>query len=123
MLELNISFIFHLLCIAIGCRTISLFLDKLYDNLVEYKEKEIITDNFFNNENKILKEKTIYLEEKFNSNIKEIQITINKFIIKNRYESLKKFKNSTIKNPISKISETKKLLIDNYFALILKKID
>lgn len=125
MLELNISFIFHIFFIAIGCRIITFFLNKLYDSLIEYKKKESAAISIFNHQNNILKEKKIDIENTFNNNIKEIQNIINTVTLKDN-SILKKFKRNTLKEnymPHNTIIKTKKLLIDNYFIMILKKIN
>jgi hypothetical protein len=125
MLELNISFVFHIIFIAIGCHVIRFFLNKLYDHIIEYKKKESAEIAIFNNENNILKEKKINIENNFNNNIKEIQTIINEVTSKN-LSTLKKIKKNTLKEnymPTSQITATKKLLIDNYFMTILKKIN
>lgn len=120
MLELNISFIFHLFFIIIGCQIIIKFLNKLYDNVSEYKKKENEYIDTFNTEKKILKEKIIYLEDNFNANVKDINNIINIILInKPKNDIVLKY---TVDNyPL--ISDEKKQSINNYFIYLLKKID
>lgn len=120
MLELNISFIFHLFFIIIGCQIITFFFNKLYDNILDYKKKETDYLNSFNNENNLLKEKIICLEKKFNTNIQAVNNLIKDVII-NENDISTKLKYTIKEYPI--ISTEKKTLIDNYFNSLLKKID
>jgi hypothetical protein len=124
MLELNISFIFHLFFIFVGCQVITFFLNKLYDSLFEYKEKESAAMNVFNTENNILKEKKADLEEKFNNDLKAIQTIINTVTTDSdisKKSNLSVIKNNIISEP--EISEEKKKLINNYFSSVLKKFN
>ncbi len=121
MLEINISFIFHLFFILIGCKIISFFFNKLYDNIIEYKKKENKDIDLFNNNNNLLKEKIEVLQKDFIINQKQINDIINISIIEQCNESSKKLKFQMQSNII--ISNEKKILINNFYIALLKNIN
>ena len=121
MLELNISFIFHLFFIIIGCRVITYFLNKLYDNTVDFKIREKEYLNEFNNKKRILHEKSLSLENNFNNNIKDINGII-KQIANEKSTMIDKSKSFQM-NAYPILSEKTKMTIDNYFLNLVRKIN